>query len=84
LFGFLRQGVAGRRRLLDHGRILLSHLIHLIDSNIYLSEPVGSLLRATGYFVREAVDLSNLSYDPLKRYGPFQLFGRRNNAFQTY
>ena len=36
--GFLRQGVAGCRRLLNHGGVLLGHLIHLVDGGVDLLE----------------------------------------------
>lgn len=34
----LRKGMARRRRLFDHGRVLLGYLVHLIDGLVHLSQ----------------------------------------------
>ena len=44
--------------LLDHGSILLSHLIHLIDRGIDLVERCGLLLRGRRDVVHDAIDLN--------------------------
>jgi hypothetical protein len=46
LCGLLRQRMARRSRLLDHGRILLRHLVHLVDRGAGLLGRRRLLLRA--------------------------------------
>ena len=38
LLGLLRQRMARRRRLLDHRRVLLGHLVHLVDGGVDLCQ----------------------------------------------
>ena len=42
LFG---QGLAGSRRLLDHGGILLGHLVHVVDGRVDLPKPTRLFVR---------------------------------------
>ena len=47
---FLAQGLCSRSRLLDHGRILLCHLIHLLTGSRDLAQThglIGSIITAT-------------------------------------
>ena len=50
--------VAGRTRLLDHRRVLLRHLVHLVDRAVDLVQPGRLLLRRGGDVGDEAVDLA--------------------------
>ena len=87
LRGFAAERLRGRRRLLDHGRIFLRDLIHLVDRAIDLAEPVRLLLRAGGDLVDDLVDARDLGDDALERiagirdefHAGFDLGGRGRN-----
>ena len=67
LFGLLRQRMAGGRRFLDHGGILLRHLIHLIDGGVDLGEAGRLLFRAGRDLRHDRIDLGDLAHDPFQR-----------------
>ena len=53
--------------LLHHGRVLLGHLVHLVDGRIHLSQAGRLLLRAGGDLGDHRVDLDHLRHDALER-----------------
>jgi len=60
LLRLLRQRMAGRCRLLDHGCVLLRHLIHLGDGRVDFAKPDRLLFRARGYLGDNRGDLTHL------------------------
>ena len=41
---FARQGMAGGGGLLDHSRVLLGHVVHLVDGLVHLAQTRGLLV----------------------------------------
>ena len=55
------------RRLLDHRRILLRHLVHLVHSRIDLGEAGRLFLSGIGDVPDQTVQPRDLGNDPVKR-----------------
>ena len=43
--GFVGKAARGRGGLLDHGCVLLGHLVHVVDDGVDLADRAGLLLR---------------------------------------
>jgi len=57
----------GGRRFLDHGRILLRDLVHLVHRGVHLAQARGLFLRRLRDLGDEAVDLGDLADDARER-----------------
>ena len=67
LFRLSDERVARRRRFLDHRRVLLGDLVHLVDGGVDLLQAGGLFLGAGGDLGDDGVDLGHLGDDPLQR-----------------
>jgi len=59
--------MGGRRRLFDHGGVLLGELIHLADCNIYFVETACLLFGGCGDLGNKTVDAGHTVDDSLQR-----------------
>ncbi len=59
--------MAGGGRFLDHGRILLRHLIHLVHGDIDLLQAAGLLVRGGGDLFGDDGQTLDLTGDPFQR-----------------
>jgi hypothetical protein len=65
--GLVAQVGGGGGGLLDHGGVLLGHLVHLVDRGVDLVEAGGLFLRGLGDLGDQGVDLATLPTMPLQR-----------------
>ena len=59
--------MAGGTRLLDHGRVLLRHVIHLRDGRVDFADPRRLFVGRSGNRIDDIVDARDIAGDPAKR-----------------
>ena len=64
--GLSGQTMTGSRRFLDHGGVLLGHLIHLVDRDIDLLKASGLLMSGGSDLAHQGVDLADVGHDAVE------------------